>query len=129
MPKMRNIDSNEDDDDGKVRKRTRKNTARNVNFSKGEEDWLIQCVLKNKAVLLDKTSNAHSIQQKQAAWIKVETEFNSSSEAKVSCLRSPFHCEFHVLLICLFMKILFVAGSPIGQKFDCEIQTIENEFA
>lgn len=94
MPKSRSMDSNEDDDDEKLKKRTRKNTTRNVNFSKEEEDWLIQCVLKNKFVLLDKTSNAHTIQQKQAAWSKVEKEFNSSSEAKVSCARCLLHYAF-----------------------------------
>jgi len=56
-----------------------KKRARNVNFSKREEELLVELVTANKDVLENKKTDAVMWKEKDACWKKLVLEFNSQA--------------------------------------------------
>ncbi|XP_055842578.1 uncharacterized protein LOC129909529 [Episyrphus balteatus] len=59
---------------------------RNPNFSSSEKSLLLHCVYEERGVIENKKTDAATWKDKESAWLRIETNFNSQSGA--SCYRS-----------------------------------------
>lgn len=76
-------------------------TKRSSNFSKLEEERLVQLVLAKKNIFENKKTDAITSKKKDEAWAKLADEFNASNDHEVNYLTllQRFLIRFHLVSI------------------------------